>query len=241
MDIISCIFIIIIVLFVILGLVRGFLRSLLSSAKGLISFVLALLLCSPVASLFSNASFVISGENAINNWLCSTSELFAVRMVPGHKDELLVALKTLSIPDFLASFLADRIDTQIPPEGIELGVTVANSLMNIVLMVASFIILVIVIRLLLLILRKFTKGLVDRLPTIKVIDRVFGVIFGLFMSIIVIDVICIIFTGIMSAPFLTDFANVLKNQMALENPDAFTLSKYFYENNLILKIVSNFF
>lgn len=241
MDIISCIFIIILLFFIIFGLISGFLRSLLHYAKGIVSFVVALLLCKPIASLFFNASWALSGKAAINEWLCNTNSLFAQTFYPDQTERVLEAIKSLFIPNFFASFLADKITPSIPSEGIALGVSLADSLMNILIMVAAFIIILIVVRLLLIIISKFTKGLMDKLPGVKMVDRVLGLILGLFMGILVIDVICAIFTGIMSVPFFEGISNGLKQQMALDNPDTFTLSKYFYENNLLLKFISSFF
>ncbi len=240
MDVVSCVFIVILLGFIIFGAVTGLLRSLLHYAKGLISFILALLLCRPVASLFSNLPIVQEGQNNIYSWLCSVNPIFSTTFHPDQREAVLDALKSLYIPDFLASFLADKITPSIPLEGIELGTSVASTLMMLFLTIICFIILIIVIRLLLILIRRFIKGLLDKLPAIKTVDRVLGALLGVVFGIFIIDILCIAITGITSVPFFNDMSNWFADQMALNNPEQFRLSKFFMENNLVLKLIGMF-
>lgn len=241
MDIISCIFIVLILAFILFGFIKGFLRSLLYYARGILSFFIALIFCQPLANLFQSLSFVQQGKITIQEWLYNQNTLFRQTFYPEEREKVLDALKSLSIPDFFASFLADKITPSIPSGGIELGVTVADALMMTLLTIFSFIILIIAVRILLMILRRFTKMLLNRLPTIKIIDRIFGLLLGAFIGIVVVDFICILFTGIMSVPFFDNFSMILNEQMALNQEQEFRISKFFYENNLLLKLFAFFF
>ncbi len=237
MDIFSIIFLIIFIFFAIFGTVKGFLRTFLFFAKGLIALAVAYLLCNQLASLLIKLPFVESAENGFISWLNQQGTLFSTRIYPGQEDLIVEALKSISIPEFLAKIIANNSKDMITNEGIILSETIAFKIISLILITISFIIILVLTRILLFLLKKFLDGLFEALPAIKSIDRIFGLVFGIFMGILIIDTICFTLTGLISIPFLKPLKTFMTNQMKL-GTNEFTLSKFMYEHNLLLYILS---
>lgn len=237
MDVISIIFIVILLLFIILCTVKGFIRSIIFFGKDIISFLAAITLCRPLADLLMNLPTAKSSEQGMMAWLQKQGPLFSETIYPGNTDPIVEALKSLSIPEFVAKAITNQIASTIPQGGINLSETIATALVYIILCVISFILIIIVVRILFFILNKFIKGIFKTLPEIKTIDRLFGAILGTIIAIIIIDGVCFVFMGIISLPGLESIATYLQTTMKLEE-STFTLSKFFYEHNILLYIFS---
>lgn len=236
MDIFSIIFLIIFFFLAILGAYKGFLRTFLFFAKGIIALVIAYLLCNQLADLLIKLPFVESMENGFISWLNQKGTLFSTRIYPGQEDLVVDALKSIAIPEFLAKIIANNSKDMITSEGIILSETISFKIISLIMVTISFIIILIVTRVLLFLLRKIMKHIMESLPAVKSIDRIFGLIFGIFLSIIIIDTICFVLTGLISIPFLETLKNYMTSQMKL-GTNKFTISKFFYEHNLLLYIL----
>ncbi len=235
MDIFSIIFLVILAFFIFFCGIKGFIRSIISFSKGIVSFIIATILCRPFANFLMNLPTSKSSENGIISWLIKQSPKFNQIVYPGDYEVISDALKSLSIPGFLSDIIGKSVNNTLPSEGIILSESIAQSIMYLILSVISFVILIIAIRFLLFILRRSIKGILDNLPTIKKIDRIIGIIFGIIVSVFVIDGICFVLMGLISIPGLDSFAKFINNTMQL-NTNTFTISKFFYEHNILLLI-----
>ena len=69
------------------------------------------------------------------------------------------------------------------------------------------------------------------------IDRILGGVWGLAKGLLIISVILLLAKGLTSLPFVGDkVLEVLTKQLQLGTP-GFSLGKYLYENNLLLKLI----
>ncbi len=240
MDILSAIFLIIILIFLLVGTLNGFIKTLLIFSKGIVSYLIASLFSKPLANLLLKLPFTNSAKNGISNWIISINPSFGETIMPNQSDKVYESMKSLPLPNFITKALATNITSSIPSEGITIANEVSYQILLLLFTILSFIILIVATRILLQLFSSIIKKFIDSLHGIKVIDRIFGIVLGLFLGICIVDLICICLTGIMNTPFLSSWGNALIDIMKL-NEDNFTISKFMYEHNLLLFIISLFF
>ncbi len=237
MDFFSIIFLIIFFFFAIFGTIKGFLRTLLYFINGIIALFVACLFCNQLADILIKLPVVVNAESDLISWLNQQGTLFSTRIYPGQEDLIVEALKSISIPEFLAQIIANNSKDLITNEGIILSETIGFKIISLIVIIISFVILLILTRLLLFLVKKFIDRMFDTLPAVKSVDRLFGFVFGCLLAIIIINTTCFILTGLIAIPFFEPLKTFMTSQMKLGTTE-FTISKYMYEHNLLLYILS---
>lgn len=236
MDIISIIFIIIIIFFTIFGLAKGFIKTILIFSKGIISFIVASVFCSSLGSLLMLLPFVNSWNTSFATSLENKSIIFSQTVYADDTDLISSALNELNIPSFLSNILAKKIE--IPSTGAVLSTCISSQLIHMIMVLIAFIILLIGTRLILFILRKIISKIVESVSPLKFLNRTLGGILGCIMGLVIIWVTCYVFSILITIPALESFSNYLTSQMKLDS-NTFTISKFFYEHNLLLYFFGN--
>ncbi len=240
MDVVSIVFFITIAISVLFCAFRGLIKSIITYISGILSLVLSAVFCRPFSRLFHAFSFVGDCENNIYNWLICKDEVFSQTIYKDSGDLTNKALESLNVPSLVRPVLSSKILENIPNEGAVIGTFVAQLLVSFMLVIISFFLLFLLFRLLFFILKKLLCSITESSQVLRSTDRIFGALFGLFIGIIYVDVMCFAISGIIALPFLENVSDWLIKTMEL-NSNEFTLSKFFYNHNLISYVLSLFF
>ena len=234
-DIISIIYIAIIVLFALIGLKRGFFKTLVSFLKGIISFVISILLCEPLARLLTNSKIGSTLAIKISDVLNARGGLFTATITLENKEALLSqALTEIKIPEVLHEFISSLV--VVPSEGsVTIGNALALSITYYIFIAITFIVLLILARLAVRLIAKIFKSL-EQIPFVGVTNKLMGTILNAFIGFVIV---CVISYGITCLiPLNNEISSFLIETMRLEDSEVFTISKFFYENNFLLTIIA---
>ncbi len=237
-DIISIVFLLIIIAFALLGLKKGFFKTLTSLIKNILSFVLAVLLCKPIASLLNKSSLGESLTSKFIDFFNSKGGIFAATITEGNKQEVInTALKEINIPEGLNGFLSALLNKMIPitGEATTVSESLAPTISYYIFIGIAFVVLFIIIRIIVLLLNRLF-ALIEQIPFVGTLNMILGGIINGIIGIILVCFITYIFTFIV--PTDTGASTWLVSTMCLDEPDVFTLSKFFYENNFLLALIA---
>lgn len=228
-GIIDIILIILFLVALIIGAKKGFLEKFRHLATGLIALIIAILFARQFADmLIGNGVFKESIYNNVYNNII-TSEAFA------NGQDATSILTSLGFPSIIASYLASGI-----PADLNIASSLANSVYNLFMVIISFAILLVGCWILSYIIKLLIKLLRNNI-IIRIVDGLLGVILYGFLAICAIYIIFFIISLIIQIPGLEGFRDFITVDMQLSNPDEFRISKYFYENNILINFFKLFF
>lgn len=228
-GIIDIILIILFLVALIIGAKKGFLEKFRHLATGLIALIIAVLFARQFADmLIGNGVFKESIYNNVYNNII-TSEAFA------NGQDATSILTSLGFPSIIASYLASGI-----PVDLNIASSLANSVYNLFMVIISFAILLVGCWILSYIIKLLIKLLRNNI-IIRIVDGLLGVILYGFLAICAIYIIFFIISLIIQIPGLEGFRDFITVDMQLNNPDEFRISKYFYENNILINFFKLFF
>ena len=237
-DIVSIVYVVIILLFALFGLKRGFFKTLVSVIKSVISFVSALFLCKPIASILVTTSLGTSIQTKLFDAFTSKGGIFATAITENNKATLVSnALTQLNIPSILHEYFTKLVSDYIPVTGE--GITVANvmssSLTYYIMVVVSFILVLLIVSILCLLLKK-VFALLEQIPLISSLNKLLGFVINGALGVLTIMVISFVLTMVL--PLNETLSNWFADTMMLNDTHVFTISKYFYTENFLLKIIA---
>ena len=226
--------IILVLLFIIaliIGAKKGFMTKFISLSSGLVGLVIAILFCSRFANmLIANEVFYPSIENNIYNNILSSG---MINETSNASD----ILQALGFPGIIADYIGSKIQSDLGVTN--LAVSLASETAKLFMVIISFAILLIGCWVLTFILKILIKLLRNSL-IIRIADGFLGVILYGFLSIILIYILFFVLSLIIQIPALDGFKNFMTVDMQLDT-DKFRLSKYFYENNILINFFRLFF
>lgn len=232
-DIISIIFIVIFVISVLIGIKKGFFKTVSSLVKGILSFVLTIFLSKPLAKVLLGSTIGINLEEKLLNFLNNKGEFFQISINNSNKVEVISkALEDLNMPQFLTDIIASFIPITAENTVAE---ALAPTISYYVLLAISFIVLFIIFRLLSMLLDKLF-AIMEQIPFVGTLNKLCGGVLNGFLGVLLICIISYGFTFIV--PLDNGFSSFIIEQMELYDNQVVTLSKYFYENNFLLKIIA---
>ena len=234
-DIISIVYVAIIVLFALIGLKRGFFKTLVSFLKGIISFVVSIFLCEPLAKLLTNSTIGANVVIKISDVLNSKGGLFTATITNENKEALLSqALNQIKVPNGLHDFLTSLV--VVPSEGsVTIGEALALSITYYVFIAITFLVLLILVRIAVKLISKMFKSL-EQIPFVGILNKLLGTVLNAFIGLVIVCLISYAITCII--PLNNEVSTFLVETMRLEDQEVFTISKYFYENNFLLVIIT---
>ena len=234
-SVIDIVFISIFVLSVLVGLKRGFLKTLVSFIKGLASFVIAVFICKPLATLLTNSSVGSKLAVKISEYLVAKGGVFTATVTAESKDILLSnALQEANIPSFLHEYISSLI--VIPSEGtVNMGNALALSITYYIYLGISFL-LVFLLGLILMFLISKIFAVIEQIPFVGLINKVLGALVSGAMGLVVICFLTYVITLIV--PTGNELSTWFVETMRLNDSEVFTISKYFYEHNFLVKLIT---
>lgn len=155
------------------GLFKGFLKQTFGLLTTIIAFVLAYVLCDDLVG-FLNSSFgwtdKLAGKLADS---FSGNEFFSLSL---SEENLAEAVKQMGLPSFMAD-LAVKLLPSAVGEYENIGLFLSSVLANYILIAAAFVVLFIIVKLLLALLKQPLLKIV-KLPILRSIDRILGLVCG---------------------------------------------------------------
>lgn len=236
LDIISLIFLIIILVSVFSGFKKGFFKIIIRLLKGLLCLILAVVFAKPIASLLIETPIGTFIQQHLSDAFLAKGGIYTLTITEANKAEVFnSALTQLNIPQFLTNILVSYLNELVVLNGsVNVADGLASSITFYILVALSFVIIYFVVLLLCGILNKILKHLAE-LPIIKPLNRIAGAILNGVISVFSICLILYLVTLIL--PFSEGFAKWFADTIMLNNPEVFTLSKFLYENNLVIKLL----
>lgn len=226
---------IIIVLFIIgaliFGIKKGFLEKFLSLASWIVALIISFIYCGRFASFLTD--FDIFYPNIHDNVMQNIQSTEAFQNPNATAADF---FKELGFPSIISNYIGDKIG--IDAEGIALKL--ADEISSLFMVVIAFLCLFFGILILVFILKLFVK-LIRQSTLVRVVDGILGFFLYGFLAICTIYVLFFALSLIMQIPQLEKFRDFMIVDMQLDNPNEFRLSKYFYENNILINFLKLFF
>jgi len=216
------------------GWKKGFLLTIIKMASSLFGLIASLLLSKSFAKVL-DGWFGASIDTKIYEYMMSRSDLFGSAL---SETNVRTALEGMSMPTFLIDWIVGKIDfTQV---GVSIVDAIEPTIKSIVMVVLAFLILFFGSMIVFLILKMIAKAITS-IPFIKQVDKGFGVLFGLFKMAVVTYVVLFLVALLMAVPAVNNLiGNFITTDMQL-NTDAFRISKWLYNNNVIKDFIGIFF
>lgn len=237
-DLVSIIYLVIIALSVFLGIKRGLFKTLTSLIKDILSFVLSVFLAKPVTMLLVNSNIGSKLSLKFETLLIEKNPIFETIITESNKDKLIeLTLQQLNLPikivELFAKLLSNSIDLESVSE-VTIASSIAPTITYYIFLVISFILIFIIVRLLVRLLNRLFKSF-EQIPLIKVVNKLCGGLLGVVIGFLLV---CLISYGLTFViPLDLPISNWLINNMKL-NEETFTISKYLYNENILLIIIS---
>lgn len=233
LDIISLIFLIIILCSIIAGFKKGFFKIVIKLIKGILSLILAIIFAKPIANILMETPVGTFIQGHLNDAFVAQGGIFTLTITEANKAEVFnYGLTELNIPSFMSNLLVNYLDELVVLNGsVNVAEALSNSLTFYILVAVAFIIVYIVVLLLCAILNKILKNIAE-LPIIKPFNRLAGALLNGVIGVFSVCIILYLITLIL--PFSSEFSLWFSETIMLDDPEVFTLSKFLYENNLVL-------
>ncbi len=238
MDVMSWIVLILVFLAAIVGYMRGFFSILLGFLKGLSSFIISFFLAKP----FGNALYKLGLGNVISDKLETNvfvgKDFFEVFINNENKDVVIKnALTNLKIPNFLHNIVSQLGNTFMGDvEGQTVGHFLSVSLSNMCCVIIAFAILMLCSSFIFLLLRKFFRQ-ITKVRFIRRVNRILGLAVN---TCVVLLFISLVFFGIAAVTTVMPSFNEKVIELFGLNSNNFSIAKWLYENNLIVKLFEIF-
>lgn len=200
---------------------KGFINASYNIVSIILTIVLMFCFQSSLSAYITNSAFGDTVRQRISKTLETRTENEDVEKIENEKE----LSKTLGLPMFFTEFLSDTdnkvevVKTQMIDE---ISKNVTASLMNVI----SIILLFITIRILLFLFKKII-GFVFEMPVLRSVNSIAGAIIGIINGLFIIYLVCGCLLWFLPQEFSKDVT------LAIDNSYIF---KYFYNNNLLLKI-----
>ena len=220
--------IVFLLIFVIVGLCRGFLRVLLSAASLIIALILASTFAQPLAQFANDSTGIgrgVSGkiEDYINNTIDPLTQ--------GAEDARDQIIDSLPLTASMKEELKNNYDiaSQVQEGTADFARSIASSISDLVLKVLSFILLFIVILLILKLIMRLSN-VINHIPILGGINRLFGGILGLAEGVIFLWTICIVIMMLSGRPAGEACEDVIKQSSFLT---------FIYEHNYLMTVINS--
>ena len=236
-DYISIFFLIVLLMSVVINIKKGFFSALISLCAGIGSIILAILLCKPVGEALYHTEMGSGLYDNIYSWVSSQADgLFANPVTAETKDAMFQqAFEVLKIPSILQGALVNILSPLVPETGeVVFAEVLSESFATYTLIVLSFIVLWLVFFIVFKIIGIFTKKL-NKVPFVGFVNRLLGGVLGLFIGAVFCFVICYGLSFVFSMGL--GFSDTVAAWMGLHDDGVWSISKTFYEMNLIQRLI----
>lgn len=215
---------IIVVLFILSvweGYKKGLTKSLLKIFTFILAIIISFILFKPISS------FIINQTQIDDNIQDNIIRTFNAEDSKENKQEIKEKDNTEEISNIFYNYIEEKI-TQVEDEAKEYVIEIASREITDAIINIIVFILVFIISRLILIFVKALADLITKIPVIKQFDELGGGIYGVLRAVVIIMILFTILAIVL--PLMPD-----TNILAII--DESILSKFIYENNMIIRII----
>lgn len=222
-TIVTIIVVAFIVLAAVYGFTRGFVRILITTLALVLTLVLAGIFAPMLAKSLSGSKI---GKDITNSISKVVNDKIGGQISTDAKETQDTIIDKLPLPDIIKKNIAkDNTSDTYQALGVKtFNEYISTRLTGAVLSIISFFILAIIIYIILRIILGVAKVL-NKIPIVKGINRLFGAIVGIAEALIILWVICLFFTCIAQTPFGLQVIEIINQSELL---------KLIYNNNLLV-------
>jgi|GEM_PF-801035 len=223
------------IVFAVIGWKSGFLLKVVQMASGIFGIIGSIIFARPFAGVLSQWIGPTVSEKILE-YLNSQAAQFTVEFT--YENRLAAIQEAFpSLPTFLQEWIAEGI--RVEDIAASLVDTIHPVLLDIAMLVIAFITLFLGSIVVFFILKLVVKG-VTKIPVIREIDKVLGVLFGLVKIFAIVLVLFFVMGLLMTIPAISEaIGPFLESDMGL-SVDQFRLSKWIYDHNLLKDIINVF-
>lgn len=214
--IIDIIILSLIALCVILGYKKGLTKCVIKILSFVIALVVAFILFKPVSNLIINNTTI---DDNIRNSI--------INLIQDDVEQNGKISEDTSLPQSMIEYINESIETSVNQTKMTVVNTVANEISVGIVNVCVAIGLFIIVRIALIFVKALSSIITD-LPIIKQVDKVGGILYGLFEALIIIFVIFAIISFI---------SPMIESSGLIEVINKSIIGTVLYNNNLLLKII----
>ena len=217
--------------FTIAGFNKGFLRLLFTTCSAIIIIILCALLTRPLASFLQEKTFVgTEAESRITEYVTKEVAERNIGLEIGAEDEF---VDSFPLPGFVRTDI--KVNNTIK-KYTEMGVNsfsgyISARLTNIVIYAIAFILLFIVLSLVFRVII-FLLKVIEKIPVIRGINRLFGAVLGLAEGMLTLWCICIFIMIFSGTAFGTSCMEIISGSPVLS---------FIYNHNILVMAFSHFF
>jgi len=236
-GVIDVVIVVTVVIFAALGWKHGFLVKIVEMASGLFGLLASVLLARPFSTVLDRWIGEPIGIK-IYDYLVSRSAIFTASFTYENRLEVVQdAFEGMNLPQFMIEWIASAIDVETMSA--TLVDTIQPILKSLALLVISFLVLFFGSMILFFFLKILAK-LVTKLPVIKQIDKVLGVLFGLVKVALLVFILLFVLGLLLTIPAINEAIGGFVSVDMQLGSDGFRLSKWLYDNNLLKQIINVF-
>lgn len=235
MGIIDTIILLLFLVIIIIGFFRGFIKQVLASLAWIIALIAAVCLCSTAAEALMDMKVGISLNNSIYEFIASKGESFTTVVSTINEEDLSSVLTQIGIPNILHSFIVKNIDLSTFMNT-SIAEFISPKISLVLLIIIAFIVIYLFVFIIIKVIAKLFGNIV-RGSALGFVDGVLGAIWGSVKICILISVLMLALSFVVSMPFGDPINEWITIDMKL-NEEGFGIAKFFYENNLILFVIS---
>ncbi len=225
-----------------IGLKKGIVKQLTSGITFISAVVIAFFAYKFVANYFLTSDLFYNINEKFYGLVASkaSEEAINATIEVAKTEGVKAVLSAVKIPGFLHGTFLKTLDDMIASNpSMTVGDFVANSFSTKSIIIGSFILMFIIGLIVVSILVALLRKIAD-LPGIKVVDRLFGMIFILIKWAIVVCVLLFVVTLFYKIPTLGEkIQTFINNQIKFDDDSYMSITKWIYINNPVLKIVGN--
>ncbi len=207
---------------------RGFIRTLFN----FLSFIVAIIITSQIYTYFSG--FIINHTGiytAIKNSIIQTMNLQPANANVTTPQQQISFINNIGLPDYIQHLLLENNNSEVyqlldvQHIGDYIGSLLATVTINILSFIVVFILVKLAIRLIVNIL-----DLISKLPVLNQVNKLGGLIIGLGIGVVIIWFVCLGISLLVTNP---------KYSYVIEAIEQSQYAIFFYENNMLMKLVTN--
>jgi uncharacterized membrane protein required for colicin V production len=231
-GIIDVVIILAVIIFALLGWKNGFLVKIIELASGLFGLLASFILARPFAAVLT--PWIGEPINVKIGEYLSQSPLFAATL---NEANVRTAFAGMSLPQFMVDWIVESINFDTLTTSIIDAIQ--PTILSLAMVVISFIVLFFGSMIAFFILKLLAKG-ITKIPVIREIDKVLGVLFGIVKIAAVVYILLFVLALLLTIPSIN---NLIGGFLAIDmklGEEEFRISKWLYDNNILKQVIDVF-
>lgn len=238
MGIIDIILIIIMLITIIIGYKKGFMQEVLNKFGVLVIIGFSIMFAGQVALFLTTSNLFTIHSSIYDSLYNGLSEKMAAYRADASVADIIS--EAFGIPGFFSGLISNIIGSTDVSTVAEVIVFIAESITNIFMNIIGFGMIFLLGMLVFVILKCIAKGLRNS-KIIKVLDGILGAALSSIITLAFIFAIFALVRWLMGFDWFPEAAaSWIANDLCLNDPNSFRISKAIYENNVLVNIISIF-